>query len=709
MLSNKEQQTIQKAYRAFLEGKSLKARYGQRYMIAAIAKELGNVTWNNEGERTSKPSVTVVEAGTGTGKTLGYTLATIPVAKALNKKLIIATATVALQEQIIYRDLPDIKQHSALEFNFILAKGRRRYVCLSKLDNILQNSTSPVMNFDFLNEENASAEKEDLALYNKMLESFATKKWNGDRDSWEDSVEETQWRPLTATHAQCTNRKCSYFSQCPFFRLRADIDKADVIVTNHDMVLADLHLGGGAILPSPEKTVYIFDEGHHLPAKTLEHFSYSTRLKDSERWLEKTRKYLIKLHAQHQFVDSAGRWLEELCQNALELIEPHLHITKAISEFVSFKQEETTERGTVWSHRFPLGVVPDNLITLAQCLYSGYRKCAGLCEKMSDFLKKAMNGDIPGIDALFAEQFLSQMGTISLRFSNSAKLWELYANRDNKEKAPYARWIKRILLHNNEEFYVHSSMIEPGETLYDRLWSKAGATIVTSATLTALGTFSHFNKKAGIPDESKCFQFPGPFRYAEVAKLNIPSLKTDPKNTVEHTSEIVKILPELLSKALGTLVLFASRRQMWEVFKELDTEIKKQILIQGQHSKQLLLKTHRHNIDNDKPSSIFGLAGLAEGIDLPGRYCEHVIITKIPFAVPDDPVEASCAEWVVAKGGNPFMEITIPDASVRLIQASGRLLRTETDKGTITILDNRLMTKRYGKALINALPPYQKI
>lgn len=710
MLSTKQRQKIQDAYRAFLQGKSLKARYGQRHMIAAIAKALGDIKWNSQGERTSKPSVTVIEAGTGTGKTLGYALAAIPMAKALEKTLVLATATVALQEQIVFRDLPDIKKHSNLDFSFTLAKGRRRYVCLSKLDLALQDSANMAMNLGFVTPETeeSSAEEQDLKLYETMLQSFASGKWNGDRDSWKDALEEDQWRPLTATHAQCTNRKCSYFRQCPFFKARADMEKANVIITNHDMVLSDLNLGGGAILPTPADCIYIFDEGHHLPPKTLEHFSYATRVKDSERWLEQTRKQLNKLLVQTPLPEPVGGWLEKLSDECLTLIEPHTQVALSLESIAEFKLDETTDTGKVWSYRFPMGVVPEPVIELATQLRSGYRRCTNLSDNITDALKKAVDGDMPGIDAPFAEQFLPQMGSLAQRFDNSANLWESYAVKDEEGKAPYARWLKRTEFHSRQELHVSSSLIEAGQTLHQQLWSRAAAAIVTSATLTALGRFDHFKKRAGIPSTSECLQLPSPFRYAEVASLTIPDLKSDPRYASDHTEEVIDTMPALLKKAQGTLVLFASRRQMWEVFKGLEREVKDDILLQDQHSKQVLLNTHREKIDNGEKSVIFGLASLAEGIDLPGSYCEHVIIAKIPFAVPNDPIEASLAEWVTAQGGNPFMDITVPDASVRLIQSSGRLLRNESDTGTITILDKRLITKQYGKALLSALPPYTR-
>jgi len=147
---------------------------------------------------------------------------------------------------------------------------------------------------------------------------------------------------------------------------------------------------------------------------------------------------------------------------------------------------------------------------------------------------------------------------------------------------------------------------------------------------------------------------------------------------------------------------------MQEVFQALPTEFAQRILLQGLQSKQKTLELHRSRIEQGKPSVLFGLASFAEGIDLPGILCEHVVIAKIPFAVPDEPVEATLAEWIKASGGNPFMQISVPDASLKLIQACGRLLRSENDRGTITVLDRRLLTRAYGKAILESLPPFSR-
>jgi ATP-dependent DNA helicase DinG len=147
---------------------------------------------------------------------------------------------------------------------------------------------------------------------------------------------------------------------------------------------------------------------------------------------------------------------------------------------------------------------------------------------------------------------------------------------------------------------------------------------------------------------------------------------------------------------------------MLEVFQGIDGAFRELILMQGDYSKQEIMRRHREAIDAGRGSVIFGLASFAEGVDLPGNYCSHVVIAKIPFAVPDSPLEAALAEWVEAQGRNAFMEISVPDAALRLVQASGRLLRTEQDTGRVTLMDRRILTRRYGRAILDSLPPFRR-
>ncbi|HCL52356.1 MAG TPA: ATP-dependent DNA helicase DinG, partial [Pseudomonas sp.] len=238
MISTELKATIQGAYTRFLEAKSLKPRYGQRLMIAEVAKVLGDIPCDDEGRRAGEPAVVAVEAGTGTGKTVAYSLAAIPAAKAAGKRLVIATATVALQEQIVFKDLPDLMRNSGLNFSFALAKGRGRYLCLSKLDILVQEGHAQTSQAQLLEEEGfrIDVDERSLKLFNSMIEKLAGNRWDGDRDSWPESLEDEDWARLTTDHSQCTGRHCPNFQQCVFYKAREGMGKVDVIVTNHDMV-----------------------------------------------------------------------------------------------------------------------------------------------------------------------------------------------------------------------------------------------------------------------------------------------------------------------------------------------------------------------------------------------------------------------------------------------------------------------------------------
>ncbi|MCL6272025.1 ATP-dependent DNA helicase DinG [Sansalvadorimonas sp. 2012CJ34-2] len=703
-------QTIQKAYSQFLQKRELKPRYGQKVMIAEIAKTIGTIDMDDDGKRTSDPAVCVIEAGTGTGKTVGYTLAGIPLAKDSEKTLVISTATVALQEQILNKDLPDIRHNSGLDFTVALAKGRRRYICVQKLDTLLQSQNASAATMALFAEEGFKIDLDESAtlLYENMITRLASGSWDGDRDSWADSIEDDEWFQLTSTHAQCTGPRCPHFSGCPFYRARASLDKVDVIITNHDLVLSDLMLGGGAILPAPKECLYVFDEGHHLPDKAISHFSHETRLNDTARWLEQSGKQLGRILGSHALPGKIGEWFEQLEGRFRELKEEQTSMREALLSIADFNSSSESENGRTLVYRLPNGVVPDELMEMAGRMKAGFSVAVDLADRVVGELKSALDGDVSGVDRLQAEQILPVIGSLLLRLQSNHELWMSWSKPDPESVPPSARWIELADNNGYQDLKVASSLILAGGLLREYLWNHAWGAVVTSATLTALGHFDRYRMRAGIPVEARCEVVPSPFHHADAGVLKIPQMKTDPGQADKHTDELIDSLPGMFSKTAGTLVLFSSRRQMKDVFFGLDRDERKLVMMQDDYSKKELLRLHREKIDEGDVSVIFGLASLAEGIDLPGKYCEHVVIAKIPFAVPDDPVEASLAEWVEARGGNPFMEISVPDAAIRLVQASGRLLRTEQDKGLITILDRRLLTRRYGQALLDSLPPYQR-
>jgi ATP-dependent DNA helicase DinG len=260
----------------------------------------------------------------------------------------------------------------------------------------------------------------------------------------------------------------------------------------------------------------------------------------------------------------------------------------------------------------------------------------------------------------------------------------------------------------NVDIAINASPIRAAEILTDRLWGSCFAAVVTSATLKSLGNFNSLQRETGVPDSAHFLAVAGAFDYANAAILKVPTDAVEGNDVSAHTQYMVDNLSAMIDKNSGTLVLFSSKRQMDQVYDQLSNDMVRRILIQGQYSNREMIRLHKERIDQGKTSILFGLASFAEGVDLPGDYCRHVIIAKLPFAVPNDPLQEALAEWIELQGGNSFFDIALPLASLRLIQASGRLLRTESDTGIVSILDKRVLTKRYGIQLLNALPPFTR-
>ncbi|WP_100640536.1 ATP-dependent DNA helicase DinG [Marinobacter salexigens] len=704
-LTEEIKQQIQQAYRDVLEGKGVRARYGQRLMIAEIAKYMGEIT-ENDGQRTSPPAACVVEAGTGTGKTLAYLIAAIPVARALGKTLVISTATVALQDQIVLKDLPDLKKHSKMSFSWTLAKGRGRYLCMSRLESRLHdegNGDSDTMPL-FLLDSPGTEEPGTRAFFEEMLASYGSRKWDGDRDHWPEQIPDEVWRQVTTDHRQCTNRHCSYFDSCAFFDARKDLDEVDIVVANHDLVLADLALGGGAILPEPENALFIFDEGHHLPDKALNHFAASVPLNSTRQWLKQLSQALTKMQPYLAPGTQGTKTVDRISSASRDV---DLVLTRVYDEAThNTGWDFNEERGSAqW--RYPEGELPETLAELAAesriATANLTRHLGALADELQGAFDERKQHEI---DRDTAEAWYPVIGGFHSRAEDQLRLWTAWTEQVGNP--PPARWSVRQRWDHAEDITFFSSPVLADNLLYSRLWSRAYGAVLTSATLTALGRFDRLQARAGLPEASRLLVVPSSFRYAEKATVEVPAMACMPTDD-GFAEELIKRLPDVWAGETATLVLFTSRRQMHQVRDALAPDYPDLIITQDDMSRGEVLRQHRDRIDEGRASVLFGVASFAEGIDLPGKYLHHVVITRLPFSVPDDPIEAGLAEWISQRGGNPFMEITVPDASIKLVQAVGRLLRTEEDTGRVTILDRRIVARRYGQLLLDSLPPFRRI
>ena len=696
MLTQELKEQIQNLYRECLKAMSLRPRYGQRHMIAAIARSLGEIHEGDDGNRDNQAGIAVVEAGTGTGKTLAYLLAALPVALAKERKLLISTATVALQEQILNKDLPALKEHLSVPFSFALAKGRGRYLCLLKLDKSLQQLSGMLATVDLFEQ---TPEEKDKALYESMLTSFGKGEWDGDRDRWPDEVEHSQWSHLTATHRECSNRRCPHFQNCAFYKARNAMDEADIIVANHDLVLADLSLGGGAILPAPERTIYVLDEGHHLADKALKHFRMELGVKAQRQWLKQVEGGL------EQFVAQAGMpaGLERVLSEAPE----HLRtLTQQVSLLWPLVMDLMNTEDRL---RFSFGKTPEALRDLLSSMRAPLDPVWQCLDKLNDLVQKSLDPKEEGLlNRDIAENWQAPVGMMLARAEQMSEALSWLATEEKEGELPVARWLTRTPYGEDWDIILSASPISVADQLRQNLWNRCYGAVVTSATLTALNSFNSLRWESGLPQWATYERVASPFNYQENGELQVVQLGSDPKSD-QFGDDVHDWLDKEVDLKGATLVLFSSRVQLEAARERFLKPWKEELLCQNFLPKAEIIRRHKERIDQKKGSVIFGLASFAEGIDLPGSYVTHVVIVKIPFAVPDDPIQAAISEWMESSGRNPFMELTLPAASIRLIQACGRLIRQESDTGRVSILDKRLISSRYGNLLLDALPPFRRV
>lgn len=691
MLSTNIQKAIKQSYlnlSSQLDG--FIPRRAQNYLVAEIAKTLSG-TYHKSNR------IIVAEAGTGIGKSLAYLMACVPFAQFSQKKIIISTATVALQEQLIHKDMPLYRRLVETPFSFILAKGRQRYCCLEKLS--LACGKQPEQGEQQLAMFDSTPKTQDLAQLHSLYNAFMDNKWDGDRDSWAETIPDDIWKVIVSDKHSCNNSMPMH-RDCPFQKARADLDKADVIIANHSLVMADADLGGGVILPEPEQSIYVFDEAHHLPNVAREHASAAASLKGATTWLESLNKAIVKI-ANLTDVKRSARFRNEL-QDAIQQLIPTL--TQLSKQFNPSEFKENV-------YRFEHGELPPWLEEESKSLKILSKKAHQSMAKITDLIsERVKDGEL---SSRLAEPALAESGFYLQRLENLAKVWHLMAEPNHDKGAPLARWIE-VSTEREDDFFINVSPLEVGWQLDKQLWSRCAGAVLVSATMRALNSFQFFAIQAGISqkeaDATQFLALASPFDYENNAELVVPKLKHEPQHP-DFTKYLSEILPTFIQDKKANLVLFSSYWQMNQVAQALESNALKNkwnLQVQGKQSRGEILNKHRAYCQFGQTSVIFGTGSFSEGLDLPGKLLENLIITKIPFGVPTSPVEQAHSEYIVERGGNPFMQISVPEASKKLIQSVGRLLRKEQDSGRVVILDRRIVTKRYGKALLDALPPFTR-
>ena len=657
-------------------------RSSQNRMIAEIAKTL-------TGEYSDSNPILCVEAPTGTGKTMAYLIATLPIAKANDKKLVIASANVALQEQLLNKDIIEAQKYSTTPFDYALAKGRSRYVCIRNLINLTEDNTDTQSLFEDALLWDAPPSKSQIDQLGEMTEDYTSKRWSGEIDDLETPPESSLWQKVACNRFTCTAKNCEFYNDCAFFKARKKVAQADVIIANHDLVLADI-FSGNSILPDVEDCIFVFDEAHHFAPKALSHFSQSASIdfiKTSIRQAQSAMDQICKIT--HQ--DSVESRIDAIDTLSSELNAPLSELDYADD-----------------IHLFGLTGVDDVIMNSAQNLaISMSTAYADFSEKKDDWQAfcKSNHQEQATLDNLN-----NIIGQNEQNLSSIVSLLGAFTQSTNPDKPPPSHWIEKSIMANKKtNYHLNSAKIDVSNHLDTLIWSKAAGVVLTSATLTALGSFDRLNQQLGLKEkDNKYLRLASPFDHQSVDFI-VAKMKSNPTQAFEHTQELAKELKKRINQELGTLVIFASNNQMQMVADLVEQSLDCSLLIQGEYSKKRILEKHIGLRRQSKGSVIFGLDSFAEGVDLKGDNLNHVMIAKLRFSVPTSPIEKTTQSYLESQGRNPFMEIALPDASLRLIQACGRLIRTETDTGKITIFDNRLTTKFYGKQLLNALPGYHVV
>ena len=671
----------------FFKKANLKVRKSQINMINKITEAVSN------GEKL------VIEAGTGVGKTLAYLFGSYLGQKNISKKkhVIISTNTIALQEQLIKKDLPSFPSLIGNDITYAIAKGRTRYICHKRLKGI--NGQSEISN-SVIN----SLEKE-LSLG-----------WNGDFDLLTKKIPKSDLFKVSNTSSTCVKKHCEFISDCSFLKARNRMRTADIIVVNHSLLLSHVSLGDGSILPEYDKSIYILDECHNFPEKALNAFSGQASLMSSQKWINDINKILSQLPNE---IFSA-----HIRENSVECKKAIINLLAKIYDGIKYISN-TNGVVNLDNENFLLKNLSNDLITLIEAIrlktldYLSLLK--SIKRKLENFIDKS---DMSIKDSM--AKYISSISFYQERLSNLVYVFDMIVCHSSP---PIAKWVRFSKYENMKEldeltsdsgsslmryefdYTIFVSATVAGDLLQRLFWQHIkNSVIFCSATIRSLGSFNKFITDIGLDKNTKHSHFSSPFEYSK-SKLIVPNLKFSPQKVIEHINETALIIKLKLEQCLelnkGVLVLFTSINAMRSVFDFMPNSIKNYIVLQGEISKSMIINNHKKMINLGKSSIIFGVDSFAEGIDLPGKYLELLIIHKLPFTVPTNPIVRTRNDWITTQGGNAFLEETLPEASIRLTQMIGRLIRHETDIGEILILDNRLVKRPYGKKLLQNIPPFK--
>ena len=594
----------------------------------------------------------IVEAGTGTGKTLAYLL---PALRS-GRRVIISTGTKNLQEQLFFKDIPFLESLLG-PLRVCYMKGRANYVCRHKLYALRSH---PIL-----------SGLEEISQYHAIAEWEKTTE-TGDRAEIDDLPETSQlWAKLDARSDACLGQSCPDYERCFITEMRRRAAESDVIIVNHHLFFADLAIKQQAgVAPDagvlPEAGIVIFDEAHELEDVASSYFGIS---------LSNIR-------------------FEELARD----LETMLRAKQALNSSITSAAQTARERARMFFAALPRGSAN----------------------------RSGGDGRIPFLNR---EEFLEAQGDLYLGLLNALHRLEGELERVRgveeapplRKRAADIREQLKFLLEANERntvfwlerrggrghgsapvTYLQATPIDVSELLGELLFENFPSIVLASATLTVQGGFAHIRKRLGMNDARELV-VPSHFRYGEQALLYLPPDMPDPRDA-NFQEEAAKRIRRMLDITHGrAFCLFTSYQQMHDLYDRLLTEIGFPLLLQGTAPRKALLEEFR-----ETPNAVlFGTSSFWQGVDVQGEALSCVIVDRLPFAVPTDPVVQARMRAIEENGGSPFFEYQVPSAVITLKQGFGRLIRSLEDRGVLMLLDPRLQRQRYGRVFLESLPPYR--
>ncbi|MCF7750227.1 ATP-dependent DNA helicase DinG [Bacillus subtilis subsp. subtilis] len=663
-------------------------RRSQSQMIGVVSRALSH-----------SGGVGVVEAPTGVGKSLGYLTAGVPIALATKKKLVISTGTVALQSQLFERDIPNFLKATGIEATVALAKGRTRYLCTRNAAEAHGDGAQEGMFEDEQPLFDRPLAPIEMDLAQKLSKDFLEGRWNGDLDSAPDTISNTLRSRITTPASGCAGRKCAYSAQCAVLRSRNTVREAQIVVTNHALLLSALSIGesdnGQPLIAPPSDMLLVLDEGHHIGSVAIDQGAASLAL---DEMAKRTGRLQVLIAASYRAVDKDK--LGNLLPN--EAIEAAAKVSKQLKAFRdvidrSWRPDPAAQE-PMW--RAPNGRLPEIWMADIEAIADDTRSLFNWAHAALAQVAKGKPEDAA------RERLQRNLGMALEMIEAQHNLWTAWRREDKEGQPPMARW---VTLSRDGDLILHGSPVSAAHVLRKLLWDEVDSVVMTSATLTGGGDFQSLAIDNGIPAEAEMVSLASPFDLPNQAQLIVPAFPVTPDDRERHPKEVAKYLVKELDWGKGSIVLFTSRWKMEKVAELMPAAQRKLMLVQGEGAKQKMIDEHLRRTSAGEGSVLFGLNSFGEGLDLPGEACTTVVITQVPFAVPTDPQTSTLSEWFESRGLNAFNLIAIPHALRTLTQFSGRLIRTSTDTGRVIILDSRLLTRRYGKRIIDALPPFKRV